>query len=202
MAALSVLLAGASLAAPAAAAIIRPTLEALTWKFNGTDFWAPVHLDSTEYHLQSPASVVPDSLSRRDLPSGGYLGCTVVTIDADVEMLSSAAVETAMTGYEADDVWNVEHFLNCLFVQYRGSGTGVAVDASFGAFLEDHQVETAFLDDAFDVVGLATTTHILSVETDCEASNGPHVVHLPECDDKGIFLTPVYALHPDNYEGM
>jgi hypothetical protein len=201
MTALPVLLAGASLAAPVAAGIIKPALEALTWKFNDTNFWAPVHLDSTVYHLQSPAGVVPDSLSRRELPSGGYLSCTIVTVEVDVELLSSDVIKAAMAGYEADDVWNAEHFLDCLFVQYRGSGTGVAVDASFGAFLDDHQVETAFLDDAFDLVGLATTAHILSVATECEARNGPHVVKLPGCEDAGISLTPVYALHPDNFDG-
>lgn len=190
----------AALLTPAAAGIIEPTLNALAWKFNGVDFWAPVHLNSNVYHAQSPAGVEPDSLSRRALPAGGHMGCTVVTVNGPAESLSRDIVEEAMKGYETDDVWSAEQFMDCLFVQYKGD-EGLPVDPTFAEFIAEKGVETVYVDTAFDISGFAAAANIFSVESKCDLSNGPYVATLPKCDDTGLSMTPVYTLHSDNYDG-
>jgi hypothetical protein len=191
----------AALLTPVAAGIIAPSLDALAWKFDDADFWAPVHLRSNVYHAQSPAGVEPDSLTRRALPEGGHIGCTVVTIDGPVDALSRDVVEKAMRGYEADDVWSAEQFMGCLFVQYDGEG-GVAVDPAFAEFLAEKEVETLYVGTGFDMTGFAAAVNVFSVESKCELSNGPYVATLPKCDESGLSMAPVYALHSDNYDGM
>ncbi|CAH0046123.1 unnamed protein product [Clonostachys solani] len=198
----TIVVAAALLMQPAFAGFIQPALQALTWKFNGTDFWAPVHLDSAVYHLQSRAGVITNSLSKRGSSSGGYLGCTVLTISDPIESLSSAILDSLLSEYEIDDVWSAEQFLDCLFIQYNGTKNGVALSSSVADSLGRHGVEHLFLHSAFNATGLATTVGVSIVESNCELGNGPYVVTLPDCEEGGLSMTPVYALHPDNYEAF
>lgn len=199
MAALKCLLA-AALVTPVVAGMIEPGLDALTWKFKDFDFWAPIHLKSNVYHAQSPAGVVPDALTRRASPAGGHMGCTVVTINGPVEGLSKDVVEKAMEGYDGDDVWSAEQFMDCLFVQYDGKDV-LPVDDSLVEFLAEKEIETLYVDTAFDIAGFSAAADVYSVESDCDLSNGPYVATLPKCDEEGLSMAPVYALHPDNYDG-
>lgn len=188
------------LAAPAAAGFIKPALEALTWKFNGQDFWAPVHLDSAVYHAQSPAGVIGASLAKRATPTGP-LGCTALTVPDTAQSLSSAVVQEALAKYHDDDVWSAEQFLDCILVQYNGTGSGVGIDTSLGNFISEHGITTAYFDVAFDLNGLVTAANVFSLVTNCEISNGPIVVAHSECESGTMSVTPVYALRSDNYDG-
>jgi hypothetical protein len=192
-----------SLCLSARAVLIEPALQALTWKYNGTDFWAPVHLESSVYQFQSPAGVVSSSLNRRELPSGGYLGCTVVTLDSSVTALTASVIEDVIAGYAADDVWSAEQFLDCLFIQYSGSSTSVPVNSSFSEFMEKYGVTTSFVSTSFSFEGLSLpgSSSLFGVVSNCELSNGPYVATLPDCEGAGFGMTPVYALHADDYEG-
>lgn len=191
------------LAAPAVAGFINPTFEALTWKFNNQDFWAPIHLQSAAYHAQSPAGVIGDSLARRGVqaPSGSYLGCTVLTVNGSIESLSSAVVQEAISKYNEDDVWSAEQFLDCILVQYNGTESGVGIDSTLGDFISEHGVMTAYFDVAFNISGLVTAANVFSLVTNCEIGNGPHIVTHSDCENSTMSLTPVYALHSDNYLG-
>lgn len=191
-----------SLALAATATLIKPNLQALVWKFNGTDFWAPVHLDSATYHAQSPPGIIPTSLAKRELPPGGYLGCTVVTVHGPVDSLSGAMVHEALAGFEDDDVWSADQFLDCISVQYNATDSGITIEPSLATFLKDYNIQTAFFDVAFDLTGLETAATVFNVASNCEWSNGPYIVTLPDCDQGGISMTPVYTLHSDNYGGM
>ncbi|CAH0043229.1 unnamed protein product [Clonostachys rhizophaga] len=162
------IVATASLMRPVFAGFVQPALQALTWAFNGTDFWAPVHLDSAVYHLQSRAGYITNSLSKRGSSSGNYFGCTVLTISDPV---------------------------------YNGTQNGIALSPSVADSLSSHGVEHLFLHSAFNATGLTTTASVSIVESSCELGNGPYVVTLPDCEEGGLSVTPVYALHPDNYEG-
>ncbi|KFA71403.1 hypothetical protein S40288_04317 [Stachybotrys chartarum IBT 40288] len=191
-----------SLVGAATATLIKPDIQALVWKFNGTDFWAPVHLDSAVYHAQSPAGVIPTSLAKRELPSGGYLGCTVVTVHGPVDGLSGAIVQESLVGYEEDDVWSADQFLDCISVQYNGTDTGIAVEASVATFMQENNIQTAFFDVAFDLSGLETAATVFNVASNCEWGNGPYILTLPDCDHGGISMTPVHTLHSDNYDAF
>ncbi|VUC36765.1 unnamed protein product [Clonostachys rosea] len=197
----TLLVVAASLIQPALAGFIQPGLQALIWKFNGTDFWAPVSLDSAVYHLQSRAGVVTNSLSKRG-SSGGYLGCTVLTISDPIGTLSSTTVDRLLAEYSIDDVWSAEQFLDCLFIQYNGTKNGIVLSPSVAESLNSHGVEHLFLDSAFNATGFASVTAVSIVESRCELSNGPYVLTLPDCEQGGLSVTPVYALHPDNYEAF
>ena len=184
--------------------LIEPTLHALTWKHNGTDFWAPVHLDSSTYHFQSPSGLAPLSLGRRrDLPSGGYLGCTVVTLNSSTISLSAAALDDAVQDYSIDDVWSKDQFLGCLFIQYSGGSSNIPLDPSFGDFIKSNGVTTVFVATAFMLNGasLPENSAIFAVSSACELGNGPYIATLPDCEGAGLGMTPVYALHTDYYEG-
>lgn len=195
-------LAAAFFAVPSAAGSIKPSLEALTWKFNDQDFWAPVHLESTAYQAQSPAGVIGDSLAKRSDPLSGHIGCTVLTVSGAVEVLSGAVVQEALAGYDGDDVWSAEQFLDCMLVQYNGTDSGIGIDPTLGEFMADNGVATAYFDVAFDLSGMVTATTVFSLVTNCELSNGPHVITLPDCETGTMSVTPVYSLHSDNYDGM
>lgn len=193
----------AGLGLHARAALIEPSLQAVIWKYNGTDFWSPVHLDQTVYHIQSPTGALPSSLQRRGLPSGGHMACTVVTLNSSVTSLSSDVLADIISGYAIDDVWSAEQFLDCLFIQYAGSATQLPIDASFADFVTKHGVSTSFLSTAFKLEGtsLPSTASAYSVVSACDLVNGPYVATPPSCEGGGLSLTPVYALHADEYEG-
>jgi hypothetical protein len=201
MAILTTALAGAFLAVPVAAGSIKPSFEALTWKFNEQDFWAPVHLDSVVYHAQSPAGVIGDSLAKRNAPLSGHISCTIVTISGSAQSLSGAVMEEALSGYESDDVWSAEQFMDCILIQYNGTGSGIGIDSTLGDFIADKAVRTAYFDVAFDLTGLVTAASVFSLVTNCELNNGPHVITLPDCESGTMSVTPVYSLHSDNYDG-
>jgi Asp-tRNA(Asn)/Glu-tRNA(Gln) amidotransferase A subunit family amidase len=193
-------------AATARAAIIQPTLQALSWKYNDTDFWSPVHLESQPYHLQSPGGKGSSSLSRRgttsDLHSGGYLGCTVVTVQPSAGILSAGVLEDTIAEFPVDDIWSAEQFLDCLFVQYNGTTTGVPVDSSFADFIAKHGVTTAFVSSSFNLEDFASIAHVFAVVSSCSLGNGPYVATLPTCEGGALTMTPVYTLHPDTSEAF
>ena len=190
----------AGLVSQATAVIIEPALDALTWKFDEVDFWAPTQLKSNVYHTQSPAGSPPDSLTKRASPAGAHVGCTVITIDEDVQSLSKAVVEKSMVGYERDDVWSEQQFMGCLFVQYPGDGT-LPIDKSFTEFLSEKGIETLYIDTAFEITGFAAAANVFSVKSNCDLSNGPYIATSPKCEEDGLSMTPVYTLHSDNYDG-
>lgn len=185
------------------AALIQPTFAALTWKFNGSDFWAPVHLDRARYHVQSPSGALPSALNRRGLPSGGYVPCTVVTLNSSITSLSAAAVGEVIDSYAIDDVWSAEQFMGCLYVQYDGSASNLTVGSSFTTFVQERGISTIFASPAFDFTGcsMPEETTVLSVISPCDKGNGPYVVTLPSCEGDVVAFTPVYTLHSDTYEG-
>lgn len=190
----------ASLIQPAVVGFIQPALQALTWKFNGTDFWAPIHLDSAVYHLQSHAAVITNSLSKRGSSSDGCFGCTVFTTSDPIENLPSAVLKNLLAEYEIDDVWSAEQFLDCLFIQYNGTQNGIALSPSVADSLSSHGVEHFFLHSAFNATGLTTTASVSNVESRCELGDGPYLVTLPYREEGGLSVTPIHALHPDNCE--
>ncbi|KAB5578141.1 amidase signature domain-containing protein [Coniochaeta sp. 2T2.1] len=167
-----------ALALGAHASVFQPSLHALSWKYNSTDFWAPIHLESETYHLQSPGGEPPPPLSRRachSKQSGGYLGCTVATVQSSADCLSAA---------------------------YNGTATDVPVDVSFADFITKHGVDTASVSANFKLEGFASTAHVTAVESACTLNNGPYVATLPSCEGVGLGMTPVYALHADHYEAF
>jgi len=199
----SIVLSIASLAALAKAVTIEPSLQALTWKHNNTDFWAPVHLESSIHYLQSPAGELPNSLSRRQsLKSGGYLGCTVATIPSSTKTISADIVEDIISSFSADDVWSAEQFLDCLYLQHNGTKDSVAIDPSLSKFITKHGASTLFLSPSFELKDFKSSAPTFGVVSSCQLSNGPYVATLPSCEKDGMGMTPVYTLHADVYEGM
>lgn len=190
----------AGFAASVGAVFIKPSLQAVSWKHNDTDFWAPVHLHSAVHHLQSPAGTLPSSLSRRSDKSGDYLACTVTTLQSN-ETLSASTLEKIVAAYSVDDVWSADQFLDCLYVQYNGTADKVHVDPSVADFVTKHDVNTLLVSTSFDLQGLTTTADVHAVVAPCDLDNGPYLVTLPNCDGEGMSVTPVYTVHADHYEG-
>jgi len=208
------LLAALTASSPAQASFIEPSLHALTWKHNGTDFWAPVHLQSSVHYLQSPAGALPSSLSRRDKKhdhkhgqkqtAGGYVGCTVATLPTDINRLTAAALEEIISTYAStDDVWSAEQFLGCLYIQHNGTDGSVTVDKSVSDFIKQHGIDTLLVSKAFQLRKFkSTASHVYAVEASCNLENGPYVATLPTCEGESLGMAPVYTLHADHYEGQ
>ncbi|KAM7188603.1 Amidase signature domain containing protein [Naviculisporaceae sp. PSN 640] len=194
----------ASLAAVAKAVTIEPSLQALTWKYNSTDFWAPVHLKSSVHYLQSQAGQLPSSLTRRHQPlkSGGYLGCTVAAIPSSSKALTAQIVEDLISKFSADDMWSAEQFLDCLYLHHNGSESSIPIDPSLNTFLQKHDVSTLFLSASFRLEGFDFAAPTYAVASSCQLSNGPYVATLPTCDKGDLGMTPVYTLHADAYEAF
>jgi hypothetical protein len=186
------------------AALIQPAMQALAWKLNRSDFWAPIHLGSSVYHVQSPSGQLSASLNRRDFQPGGHLPCTVVTLNSSSSTLSATFIKDIIASYLIDDIWSAEQFLDCVYVQYNGTASKVPIDPSYLEFAQAYGVSTTFLSSVFDITGLYSTVvaSLYPVKSPCELKNGPYVITLPNCEGSGLTLTPVYALHPDTYEGM
>jgi len=182
---------------------IEHSLQALTWKHNNTDVWAPVHLKSPVYYQQSPRGAAPSSLSRQlgGQKTSGYVGCTIATLQGDATSLSADFLEGAVSSYASDDVWTAGQFLGCLYVQYNGSSTSVPVYESVATFISKYGVETVLMAAAFDVKDIGSTVHVSLVVSSCLQSNGPYIATLPSCDGEGLGFTAVYTVHADNYEG-
>ncbi|KAK5651907.1 hypothetical protein OQA88_11566 [Cercophora sp. LCS_1] len=191
----------AGFAASVGAVSIEPSPQAVSWKHNDTDFWAPVHLQSAVHHLQSPAGTLPSSLSRRSEKSGDYLACTAATLQSD-ESLSAATLERIVASYTIDDVWSAEQFLDCLYVQYNGTDTKISVDASVADFVNKHDVRILLVSPSFDLQGFASTASVHAVVSPCDLDNGPYLVTLPKCDGEGMSATPVYTVHADHYDAF
>ena len=184
------------------AVIIEPNFQALTWKHNGTDFWAPTHLKSSNYHFKSYTGDTASSLSRRrvDEPNR-YIGCTALTIPASADSLSAAVLDDILSSFAVDDVWSEEQFLGCLVIQSAEGVSKLQVDASFNKFLKTHDIEETYVSPAFNFKRASSRAGIQTLKTPRRIPNGPYVASTSSRNKGELSMTPVYALHADSYEG-
>ena len=100
----------------AVCAVIAPEYHSIMWKFEDSNFWAPLGLNTAAFELESPAGSSPEGLKKRtELKGVQYLPCTIVTLDAG---LSGDTLNATLATYSAlkDDVWSeaqvsVTHYL-------------------------------------------------------------------------------------------
>ena len=184
------------------AVIIEPNFQALTWKHNGTDFWAPTHLKSSNYYFQSHNGGSASSLSRRraDVPNT-YIGCTALTIPASADSLSAPVLDDILSNFAVDDVWSEEQFLDCLVIQSAEGVSKLQVDASFNKFLKAHDIEMTYVSPAFNFKRASPRAGIQPLKTPRRIPNGPYVASTSSRNKGELSMTPVYTLHADSYEG-
>jgi hypothetical protein len=90
-------------------ATIVPEYQSLLWKYEGSNFWAPLGLDVQTFAVESPAGAAPVALNKRGAGPGDmqYQGCTVMTLNGSI---CAAAIESKLELYKSmvDDVWSQE----------------------------------------------------------------------------------------------
>jgi hypothetical protein len=90
-------------------ATIVPEYQSLLWKYEGSNFWAPLGLDVQTFAVESPAGAAPDALYKRGAGHADiqYQGCTVLTLNGSI---GAAAIDSKLEEYNSikDDVWSRE----------------------------------------------------------------------------------------------